>query len=837
MMLSQIFFWGIPILSFSFCCIIAFILSLCEKDRLTKAVSPFIYSLMLWSGSTLLMKLQIIPGVVFWNRMMVVAMILVPLFLFYIVSVFSNQVRRLELLFVGLLSIAMIVINFLGLVVPEASVRLTPSADGAYTITEFVYTIGWGSYVLYVFIFTIIFWMFVKTVRARRESTAPAGIAPLLLGIFLMFLGCMTNIIPELGKYPFDILSSLLNSFLVIFAIFRKRLIELRFIVTRGLTNLVLFCVFIMLYVTAFVTLTDFIAAVYPQNSTSYINILIAVLVAAVFFPFISIVQRFMEKLLYNTEYKQRMALANFSQVIAHNLDLNDIASQMVEAVQRGIHVRSVNLLLNDGTDKGYSVYKTGTLLAKHDLSLSPNHPVVLWCTENDECLTLSTLKSQPVFKSMWEDERQLLELLEFTLIVPIKCRHTLVGMLMLGKKDNDHSYSGEDITLLNSLCATSAMAIENARLYLSAQTEANTDSLTRLFNKKYFYGKLRETVQESGGREVSLLLLEIDMFKLYSDVYGLAAGDIALTQIARIISAVVGKAGIVSRFEAGTYAVLFPSADSHTALSIANRIRTEIAGTNFKKQGQANSFLTVSVGVCTYPHMAPNSEELLKRTDLALYGAKSSGKNKCVCYTTGSENRIQRKNLDADYAATIYALTAAIDAKDHFTFNHSRNVSEYAATLAAAIGLDNTHVEIIREAGLLHDIGKIGVPESILSKSARLTDEENERMRMHVDMSIDIIKYLPSLDHIIPIVIGHHERWDGKGYPRGTAGEDITIGARCLAVADAFDAIVSKRPYKDKMSTEFALLEIERNIGTQFDPVLARVFVSLVRTGKLTVL
>ena len=189
---------------------------------------------------------------------------------------------------------------------------------------------------------------------------------------------------------------------------------------------------------------------------------------------------------------------------------------------------------------------------------------------------------------------------------------------------------------------------------------------------------------------------------------------------------------------------------------------------------------------------------------------------------------------LAQEYAPTIYALTAAIDAKDHYTFNHSKNVSYLATQLARAIGLDNEHVEMIRQAGLLHDIGKISIPESILAKTSRLTAEEYEIMKSHVENSISMIRHLPSLDYVIPIAISHHERYDGTGYPRGLAGENIPVGGRCLGIADAFDAIVSRRPYKDPVPIPDALKEIERNLGRQFDPELGRIFIDLVKNGTI---
>ena len=144
--------------------------------------------------------------------------------------------------------------------------------------------------------------------------------------------------------------------------------------------------------------------------------------------------------------------------------------------------------------------------------------------------------------------------------------------------------------------------------------------------------------------------------------------------------------------------------------------------------------------------------------------------------------------------------------------------------------------MEIIREAALLHDVGKIGIPEEILNKTTRLTDEEFDVMKGHVMNSVGIIRHLPSLDYVIPAVVSHHERWDGRGYPRKLRGEEIPLFGRILCIADAFDAMTSKRSYKEAFSTDYALKEIIENSGTQFDPHLAEIFAELVRNGDIKV-
>jgi diguanylate cyclase (GGDEF)-like protein/putative nucleotidyltransferase with HDIG domain len=841
----EVFFWAVPIIALTSYCILMLFLSLSKKDKFIRTFMLVLGALILWTASSLFMGIQLYPGVLFWDRVMILGMIAVPFLLYYFISVFTNSLNIFQMVIWGTLTGAAVIVNLLGLVVIDASVITTTVTENGkqFTSVEYYYVLGKMAIPIYIFTSILISSIIIKARKHVLEGKTTYGrIGPIIAGISILFIGGLLNMVPAVGKYPVDILACFINAILIMFAIYKYRMLELRLMVTKGIVYSLFAVLLTCIYVYVVFFVERHVGNMY-RDITPYFITLSALLVAVVFQPLYRFTCKLVDKMFYKAEYSQRQALKNFSLSISNKLDLHDMATELIEVVQLAIHVREILLMLKHEEKAHYYVFSTSSQIFKPDFQISFDNPIVKWLISNNASFSREELYSLPYFKSMWEKEKKVISELGIEVIIPIKSRSDLIGMLMLTKKNNSTAYTLDDLDLLTYLGASSAVAFDNARLFSRAQAEALTDSLTKLYNHRYFHKALSEQVKKVGSAELSLLLLDLDLFKLYNDLYGHLEGDKALGMVAAIMMRLVGEKGIVCRYGGEEFAILLPYYDSKRAFDIAETIRLEIQRTFFNTSDVTQRFLTASVGVCTYPHAAATAEELLKRVDLAMYTAKSNGKNQTVIYTP---NFASSGNLFGDgddsagikpaYAATIYALTAAIDAKDHYTFGHSQRVAEYATILASALGLDKSHLEIVREAALLHDVGKIGIPENILTKKGRLTSEEYDIVKKHVEMSITIIKHLPSMNHVIPAVIGHHERWDGRGYPRGLRGDNIPLLARCLAVTDAFDALTSNRPYRASLSVISALNEIENNMGTQFDPSIASLFINLVRDGSVDI-
>ena len=422
-------------------------------------------------------------------------------------------------------------------------------------------------------------------------------------------------------------------------------------------------------------------------------------------------------------------------------------------------------------------------------------------------------------------------------MVLPITEGGRLIAITLFADRSNAKICSAGDVIFLESAANIMSIAAKNAMLYQAMQNEAHHDALTGLYNRRHFLSRIKQDFAKAAKSSFTVAIISLDDFRLYNELYGSFQGDRLLQDFSTILLSVVGNLGEVGRYSGKEFIIAVPFRDANAVSDMIDTIRAMLKDLLKNSSEKIKRFLTFSAGVCSYPAVATTLDDAIHFASIAVYAAKKNGKNRTKLYKE-EQNFIattpEALKFGEQCAQTIYALTAAIDAKDHYTFKHSENVSSYAAQLADAIGLDQEHVEIIRQAGLLHDIGKIGIPENILSKEGPLTAEERSIMQQHVEGSIAMIKYLPSLDYVTPEAIGHHERWDGKGYPRGLAGEEIPIGARCLGIADAFDAMTTKRSYKSALQVQEALDEIKRNLGTQFDPKIGLVFIQSVESGTI---
>lgn len=393
-----------------------------------------------------------------------------------------------------------------------------------------------------------------------------------------------------------------------------------------------------------------------------------------------------------------------------------------------------------------------------------------------------------------------------------------------------------DEIGLLQSAFNETTAAIRASQERLL--TLIDSDPLTELDNHRRFQERLPQEVHRCSlsGEALALLLFDFDEFQEYNQKHGHAAGDERIKEFDEVLKTYLPEIAAAARYGGEEFAILLPQHDLDNAERIAEQIR--IAAQEAWQPATGDIVLSLSVGCAALGLQVTQAETLVMAAELAVAQAKQLGRDR-ICRFDGvpdaaDPHQLHRFLKDGSLA-TIQALAAAVDAKDPYTQGHSQRVAEYAAALAERIGLSRAEVELVYMTGTLHDVGKIGVPDSVLKKPGRLEAEERAVMETHPALGEVIVRKAPQLAAALPGVRHHHERWDGNGYPDRLAGTDIPLVARLLALADTFDAMTSDRPYRKGRDWDMTLAEFANLAGNQFDPDLTEPFVQMIQTYIVT--
>jgi diguanylate cyclase (GGDEF)-like protein len=430
-----------------------------------------------------------------------------------------------------------------------------------------------------------------------------------------------------------------------------------------------------------------------------------------------------------------------------------------------------------------------------------------------------------------WTWESHVKQGISSVVYLPLSVTGRVIGTLILASR-KPNAYSRSQIRLLERVALQIAAPIENAQLYARAEQKSRIDELTGLFNRRHFEERLKEEVARHSryGDPFCILMLDLDNFKTYNDVYGHPAGDNLLGQLGGIIKSSVRDADQAFRYGGDEFVVILPQTARDDAYVVAERVRGQIADQMEKK----SITVTCSIGLASYPADGVIAGELVNGADTALYYAKWTGGNRIYFSSKAASEPLDDGRIHGkrNGLSAVYALVSVVEARDPYVYGHSRRVNTYAVALAEALGLSPDEVSRVSTAALLHDIGKIGIPDEVLNKKEKLSRENWETIKAHPRLGTNIVSNIPQLVGCADSILHHHERWDGRGYPEGLKGEQIPLESRILAIADSFEAMSSARPYRPALSREDVLLELRNGAGSQFDPNLVEVFIGIVEAG-----
>jgi diguanylate cyclase (GGDEF)-like protein len=350
-------------------------------------------------------------------------------------------------------------------------------------------------------------------------------------------------------------------------------------------------------------------------------------------------------------------------------------------------------------------------------------------------------------------------------------------------------------------------------------------DALTGLLNHGTAVAALTDIVEQARRDSTSfgIALADLDNFRLLNDVHGSVVGDEALMTVADAFDPKAEQWTLLGRFGPDEFVAIAPAEVARDLPAAMERARERLASRHLDLPGSERLPISISVGIAYFPFHADGVTALLSVATTALGEAKASGGNEiAIAHAWSGEPPTAHTTFDV-----LQGLVLAVDRKDRYTKHHSEDVAAYALFLADRMGLPDELQRNLGTAGLLHDVGKIGVPDDILRKPGRLSPHEYEIVKQHVTLGDLIVRDVPDVELIRAGVRYHHERWDGGGYMAGLAGEEIPLIARILAVVDAFSAMTTTRPYRKAFPVERALAELRAAAGTQLDPDLVDAFVT----------
>ncbi len=393
----------------------------------------------------------------------------------------------------------------------------------------------------------------------------------------------------------------------------------------------------------------------------------------------------------------------------------------------------------------------------------------------------------------------------------------------------------------LETRLATAINGIASA--FADTHDLATIDRLTGVANRQVLLSDLFSEVERASryDRPLSVAFVDIDHFKAVNDTYGHASGDVVLRGVAQTIASNLRSSDMVGRYGGEEFMLILTETDVEEGAILMEKLRTLVQRQRFPVDGNPDLSVTISIGLVGGVGSKLRMDSLVRDADAAMYSAKSLGRNQTYIFAEPDDDaRVPRAPISAAGraraveighqardAATL-ALTAVLSPLPHYRGQPSALIASIVVALARQLALPEAEIDRLRIAALLHDVGKVAVPEEILDKPSALTSAEWRSVVQHPRIGQVILEQAAALKDAVPIILHHHERYAGHGYPYGLRGNEIPLGARIVAIADAYDAMVNDRPYKQSVTHEGAIVELRRHAGTQFDPELVELFCDL---------
>lgn len=754
----------------------------------------------------------------FWNRVLVVGSLAAPVAFFGFVVAFVGEKRKIGL-WLGLLGyLGVQICNGAGWVVVNAVTR-----DGILT-NEYGPALGYTS-TLWAVYFGFAAYELVRAYRNSRDRLYRNRLLYLLLVVLVIFIGNLTNL-TDLKSVPTDVSANIISAFLITLAIVRHRLLDITLVMRKG----ILYSVpTVLIGATYYLIIQGMLQALPKMDSLGLflISIMAAMLVTLFIQPVLGRIQNWIDRLFFREQYDAARMLERISRTTAHVLNLEAITQLILQEVMETLHIAQGAIFIKRRDSGEYILTAVRGPGKMGNTRWAKDHPLVQVMERQDEPITRQQLSV--ILQSTTPLE---LDPAINALFIPLKAKNELVGIFILGVKLSELAYSADDQVTLTTLANQIAMAVENARLFSAEQSRREElDTLYELTHKLTATNAVVDVLRDATEQMV-----------LYTHVV-----------FARILT---------SDYQGKFYCrAVFPDSFGNPNLP-EDGSEPAAASPYYRVAIQQSSPLVLQSDDPYLTHGA-RAGLLLDRVNRVSLFALQVGKQTLGLLVLGEICPLEAEPLNADKVRLIYALATqvadalqradmheqmessfmeimltlanAMDARDTYTQDHNQALRDLAEMVCQKVRCNEDEIWAVRWAALLHDIGKIGIPDQILRKNGTLTAEEWALMKQHPLIGARIVAPVKKLAHVAPLIQSHHERYDGTGYPYGLKGKDIPRGARILAIADSYSAMIDERAYREARTPQAALQELRQLKGTQFDPELVEIFASLVERGNLS--
>ena len=715
--------------------------------------------------------------------------------------------------------------NVLGLVVTDAAV-VNGLLVNDYGFGVDLASISW--------VFFIGFSSFDLAVEYRKSKYAlyRNRLKYLVLVILAIFCGTLTNL-TFLKSYPGDVAFNIISALLITYAILRHRLLDITIVLRKGL----LYSIPTLIIVASY-NLVTFLALTIFHSITGFqvfvISLFVAVLTAFIIVPLRDRTQNWIDRLFFREKYNASLMLQRISQTSANFLDLQKLTEMILDEVTSTLHIKRAAFFIRNQESRDFVLMAHKGQAISTSITLEKDHPIVKMLEKYDHALSKHDFDILPQFRSLWSTELKLYDDIGTELLIPVKVKDDLVGIFTTGPKLSGETFSEDDQLTLTTLANQTAVAIENARLYYAEQSRREElDTLYSLARQLVVTDDV-ESVLDSSVRNIiksaHVTFTRILMSDVDGNLYCKAAYPI------REIGNDLG----LGKLEAAAVLPYYRTA-------IESKKAVLIARDDPELSDEVRHLLTFNIAntICVYPFFLSDqpagifvlgearkdAREPFDADKLRLLGAIAD-------QTAGALQRAHmHEQVENSFIETVLALANAMDARDTYTGNHSQSLAAMAEATCRELGCSEEIIKVVHWAALLHDIGKIGVPDEILQKAGPLTVDEWKVMKRHPEIGARIVMPVKKLANVSPIIRAHQERYDGSGYPDGLVGEQIPFEARLIAIVDAYGAMVDDRVYRASLKHSDAVEELRRCKGSQFDPVLVEIFIRVIEREDIKVI